>query len=64
MVVGDAIANFLCIEEALAALHLTAEQWANLYKDLRCKNVKVAVKDRTKIKVVKTEDRVLEPAQI
>jgi hypothetical protein len=48
----------------MAYLGINAEDWMKYYPDLICANVKVAVKDKSKIKVVWTEDRVLEPKEI
>ena len=47
--VGDAIADLLAVEVILSVLHLTLEEWLNLYDDLPQRQLKVAVRDRTMI---------------
>jgi len=61
---GDSITNFLCIEEALAYLQVSVAQNLLCYEDLQCANTKVAVKDKSKLKVVYTEDRITSPASV
>ena len=54
----------LCIEAAMAALNISAEDYLNMYHDLKCKNVKVVIKDKNKMKVSYAEDKVLEPKDL
>jgi len=61
---GDAMTNFLCFEQALAYLKINEKEWVGFYKDLKCKNSTVKVADRTKIKVVKSEERIIHPASL
>ncbi|KRW99776.1 Alpha-D-phosphohexomutase, alpha/beta/alpha I/II/III [Pseudocohnilembus persalinus] len=61
---GDAMTNFLCIEEALAYLGLSAEQWLNIYQDLHCLNSTVKIRDRSKMVVSENQDVILQPAEL
>lgn len=63
-VMGDAMTNFLCVEEALAYLGITIQDWLAYYTDLECQNAKFYVKNKSKIIVTKTEDTILEPISV
>lgn len=54
----------LCIEAALATLNITGRDYLNLYTDLKCKNTKVTIKDKSKLKMSYAEEVVLEPKEI
>lgn len=54
----------LCIEAAMAALNFSHEDYIGMYDDLKCKNTKVVVKDKSRIKVSYPEDKVLEPKEL
>ncbi|EAR94337.2 phosphoacetylglucosamine mutase (macronuclear) [Tetrahymena thermophila SB210] len=62
--VGDSITNMLCIEAALATLNMTGQDYLNLYTDLKCKNSKVTIRDKSKLKMSYAEDNVQEPKEI
>jgi hypothetical protein len=61
---GDAFTNFLCIEQSLAYLNTTTKLNFKEYEDLYCLNSKVAIKDKSKLKVVYTEDKITEPISV
>lgn len=54
--------NFLCIEEAMAFLNMSGHDYLNMYKDYKCLNTKVYVKNKLAVEVVWTEDRITKPA--
>lgn len=54
----------LCIEACLASLNMTARDYLNIYTDLKCKNTKVTVKDKSKLKMSYDESIVVEPKEI
>lgn len=54
----------LCIEAVLANLKMTGQDYLNLYVDLKCKNTKVTIKDKSKLKMSYAEEVVLEPKEI
>lgn len=43
------MANFLCIEEAMAYLNMSGADYLNMYKDCKCLNTKVFVKNKSAI---------------
>ena len=43
---------------------MTGQDYLNLYKDLKCKNSKVVIKDKSKLKMSAAEDIVLQPKEI
>lgn len=46
---GDAMTNFLCIEEAMAYLNMSGWDYLNMYEDYKCLNTKVYVKNKSAI---------------
>lgn len=62
--VGDAIADLLATEVILSLLHLTLDDWLNLYTDLPQRQLKVAVRDRTMIQTTDAERRCVAPARL
>ena len=62
--VGDAIADLLATEVILSLLHLTLDDWLNMYADLPQRQLKVAVRDRTMIQTADAERRCVAPARL
>jgi phosphoacetylglucosamine mutase len=62
--VGDAISDCLGVETVLAALHMSVEEWDNLYEDLPSRQGKIAIADRTLIKCTEDETRIITPAAL
>ena len=62
--VGDAIADLLATEIILSILHVTLEEWFNLYTDLPQRQLKVHVRDRTMIQTTDAERRCIAPAHL
>ena len=62
--VGDAIADLLATEVILSLLHLTLDDWLNMYADLPQRQLKVAVRDRTMIQTTDAERRCVAPARL
>lgn len=54
----------LCIEIVLATLNMTGRDYLNMYTDLKCKNTKVTIRDKSKLKMSYAEDVVLEPKEM
>jgi hypothetical protein len=46
----------LCIEAAMAALGMSHDDYIGMYEDLKCKNTKVVIKDKSKMRVSYAED--------
>lgn len=59
---GDAIADMLMCEVALKALNMTFQDWATLYVDRPCKQIKVTVAHPGRITNTPDERRALSPA--
>ncbi|GET86091.1 phosphoacetylglucosamine mutase-like gene [Leishmania tarentolae] len=59
---GDAIADILMCEVALKALNMTFQDWADLYVDRPCKQIKVTAAHRSRITNTVDERRALSPA--
>lgn len=62
--VGDAISGMLLVDITLRMKKWKINTWANLYKDLPSRQIKVVVPDRRLIITNETEERVLEPAAL
>lgn len=62
--VGDALSGILLVEGALRLTGLTMQSWADLYRDLPSRMLKVEVPDRTKVVPNSSETRVLEPPSL
>lgn len=54
----------LCIEAALATLGMNGHDYLGLYVDLKCKNDKVSIRDKSKLKMSYAEDVILQPKEI
>ncbi len=63
-VVGDAMANLLLVEAALALLGMDVLQWAGLYTDLPSRTIKAPVKDKTLFKPTEDEQRIVAPIEV
>lgn len=61
---GDSMANFLLIQSGLRLLDLSVEKWHGVYKEMVASNTKCQVKDKSKIKVNFSEDRIVTPPEI
>ncbi|CAF0801867.1 unnamed protein product [Didymodactylos carnosus] len=62
--VGDAIADLLATEAIFAIMHLTIEQWLQLYTDIPQRQLKVSVRDRTMIQTTDAERCCTAPAYL
>eukprot|EP00743_Colponemidia_sp_Colp-15_P003176 GILK01003431.1.p1 GENE.GILK01003431.1~~GILK01003431.1.p1 ORF type:complete len:555 (+),score=104.65 GILK01003431.1:63-1727(+) len=60
--VGDALADMLLVEGALAILDWSVQKWDQIYSDLPSRMLKVVVPDRTVIHTTHDETQVTKPA--
>lgn len=61
---GDAICDFLLIENALNYLNMTYKDLGELYEDYQSSTTKIKVKNKLALKVTDIEDKVIEPKNI
>lgn len=62
--IGDALSDLLLVEAILSLRGWTIEDWDHLYEDLPSRQSKLAVADRTVVKVTADETRTIEPADL
>ena len=62
--IGDALSDLLLVEAILSLRGWTIEDWDHLYEDLPSRQSKLAVADRTVVKVTADETRTIEPVDL
>ena len=60
--VGDAICDALFVEAILTTQEMSVQDWNALYTDLPSRQTKVKVADRTLLKPIADETRLIEPS--